>query len=304
MLNLILYALAGLAALALIIALYLRWQASIPPEPYDVMFAVAPIRPEDEPVVRAARRIPPLEGALNFRDLGGYAAADGRRVAWGKVYRSGELNGLTERDLRVLQERGIRLVCDLRSYPEIRKRPEQVPAGIAYHHIPVFTGEPVGSLHALLMRHRLDALMRRLYHKSIVDDGAPALGRVLRLAADPANLPMVLHCTTGKDRTGVACALLLHVCGIPRDMIVADYSLTSLASERILAGLRATMDATVAPPGVRLEQLYPLLSARPELIERALAYIEAQYGSVDAYLREPVGLTAEDIAAIRLNILT
>lgn len=300
----ILYALAGLVALALIIAAYLRWQASIAPEPYDVMFAMAPVRPEDEPAIRAAERTPPLEGALNFRDLGGYATADGRRVAWGKIYRSGELNGLTERDRRVLQERGIRLVCDLRSYPEIRRHPEQVPAGIAYRHIPVFAREPVGGMHALFMRHRLDALMRQLYHKSIVDDGAPALGRVLRLAADPANLPMVLHCTTGKDRTGVACALLLHVCGVPHDMIVVDYSLTSLASERILAGIRATMDANIAPPGVRLEQLYPLLSARPELIERAFAYIEAKYGSVDAYLRGPVGLAAVDIAAIRLNMLT
>jgi len=96
----ILYAVAGLIALTLGIAAYLRWQASIVPEPYDVMFAVAPIPPEGKPVVRAAERVPPPAGALNFRDLGGYAAADGRRVAWGKVYRSGELNGLAERDVR------------------------------------------------------------------------------------------------------------------------------------------------------------------------------------------------------------
>lgn len=300
----ILYVLAGLVALALGIAAYLRWQASIAPEPYDIMFAVAPIRPQDEPAVRAAERVPPLEGALNFRDLGGYATANGRRVTWGKVYRSGELNGLTGRDLRLLHERGVKLICDLRSYPELDRHPEQVPAGIAYQHIPVFARDPVGGMHALFMRHRLDAIMRRLYHKSIIDDGAPALGCVLRLTADPANLPMVLHCTTGKDRTGVACALLLHVCGVPRDMIVVDYSLTNLAAERILAGIHATMHATIAPPGVRLEQLYPLLSARPEVIERAFAYIETKYGSVDAYLRGPVGLTVEDIAGIRRHMLT
>ncbi len=297
--HLILYACAVLSAVALGVAAYLTWQSSIAPAPYEVMFELR------QPAGRfeAARRLVPLEGAANFRDLGGYATADGRCLAWGKVYRSDELCRLTDRDVAAIRERGIRLFCDLRGYPEVRQRPDRVPEGVTYRHVPVFASDPVASLREVLMRHELDAACKRHYRRAIIDKGAPALGTALKLAADPANLPLVLHCGGGKDRTGLAAALLLHICGVPRGTIVADYSLTNLAVEKVIESMREGAHASKLFPGLRIEQLYPLLSARPALIEYALAYIDRAYGSLDKYLRGPAALTDDDLDAIRRNLL-
>jgi protein-tyrosine phosphatase len=281
---------------------YLGWQATIKPADYDVMFEVREDEAGDR-AIQGGKRIVRLEGAINFRDLGGYETLAGKRVAWGRVYRADDLSWLTEKDDKTLQDLGIKLFCDLRSHPEVAERPDRVPEGIAYRHLPVFAKDPIGRLRGLLLRHRLDSLFKQFYRDSIVDEGAPALGTLLKLVADPDNLPLVFHCTSGKDRTGVAAALLLHICGIPRETIVMDYSLTNLSIEKFLSGLRERFGATRLPPGMRLEQYYPLLSARPELIEQAFAHIEAKYGSVDQYLRGPVGLDERDIETIRRNLL-
>jgi protein-tyrosine phosphatase len=253
--------------------------------------------------VQTAERILPLEGPANFRDLGGYPAANGQRVAWGRVYRSDELHVLTPGDEAFLRDLGIRLICDLRSHAEVARRPDRVPRGIAYVHIPVYAREPFGQARVVLSRHRLDALLDRLYRAAIIDRGAAALGQALRMAADPANLPLVFHCTGGKDRAGVISALLLHICGVPRATIVADYSLTNLAAGRFLASIREAVRGSRPVPGFRVEQLYPLLSARPALIERALAIVDERYGSLDAYLRGPAELSMGEIEAIRRSLL-
>jgi protein-tyrosine phosphatase len=292
------------------LTVYLTWQASIPPAAYDVMFAVQEVEPDEPHTVRLAngrtlelegRRLP-LEGAENFRDLGGYRTADGRRVAWGKVYRANDLSRLTAADWELIRSLGIKLVCDLRSHSEVRRRPDRAPVGIQYRHLPVFPRDPILHRHVIFQRHRLDLHMRRMYRDAIIDNGAPALGALLRLAADPANLPLVFHCTGGKDRTGIAAALLLHACGVPRRTIIADYTLTNRAIEKVLTGIRRQMKSR-RPPGLRLEQMYPLFSARAELIEYAFAHIEQTYGSLDAYLRGPAGLSDPELQAIRDNLL-
>jgi protein-tyrosine phosphatase len=294
----------GALVLALVLGsiAYLGWQATIKPADYEAMFEVREDEPGDQ-IIQSGKRMIRLEGAVNFRDLGGYKTVGGKRVAWGRVYRADDLSRLSEKDVNTLQDLGIKLFCDLRSHPEVKERPDRVPEGIAYLHLPVFAKDPIGRLRALLLRHRLDPLFKRFYRDSIVDEGAPALGTLLKLVADPANLPLVFHCTGGKDRTGVAAALLLHICGVPREMIILDYSLTNLSAEKFLSGLREVFSATRLPPGIKLEQYYPLLSARPELIEQAFAHIETKYGSIDQYSRGPAGLSEDDIEAIRQNLL-
>lgn len=292
--------LCGVSAVLIAVAMiYLRWQASIPLLPESVLFEVR----DHDPMTRAERRVLPLDGAHNVRDTGGYVAADGRHVAWGRVYRADALHQLTARDQAMLRERGIRLVVDLRTVGEVRRGPDRLPDGIAYQHLPVFERDPLGRGRAILQRHRLDVLFQRMYRTHIIDRGAPVLGTVLRRAADATNLPLLVHCTGGKDRTGIVIALLLHILGVPRATIVADYSLTNRAIEPLLASLRTGQVRQLAWLGIRLEHFYPLLSARPALLEGALDYIDQTYGSVDAYLRGPVGLGEADIAAIRENVM-
>jgi protein-tyrosine phosphatase len=364
--DFIVTAVIALIVLVVALALYLRWQASIQPAPYDKMFEVREserLRVKREPdgwrvisndgarpaairtgialdaldtrhelaqvdggyraageihphqryffeielhdgqTIRTAERILPLQGAVNFRDLGGYATADGRRVAWGKIYRADALNHLSEDDLALLGALGIKLVCDFRRYPEVEQAPDKLSDSITYQHMPVFPQDPIGRARALLLRHRYDPLFKQLYRTHIIDAGAPVMGALLRKAADPDNLPMVIHCTGGKDRTGVASALLLHICGVPRETIVRDYSLTNLSIERMLAVIRKAFATRRPTLGFKVEQTYPLLSARPELIEAAFAHIEAAYGSVDAYLRDAAGLKDGEMEAIRRNMV-
>jgi len=254
-------------------------------------------------VYRSAERWLPLQGTANFRDLGGYTGAEGKRVAWGRVFRSDDLSRLTAADLAVLKGLGLRTICDLRHNDELKSRPDRVPEGCTYRHIPVFPEDPIGRMRVLFARQQIEPAFKKMYRKSIIDEGAPALGEALRLVANPANLPLLLHCTTGKDRTGISSALLLHICGVPRETIIADYSLTNVFIQKFIELIRDTVLKHNIIPGFKLEQTYPLLSARPANIERAFAYIEAEYGSVDAYLRGPVGLREEEIEAIRRNLL-
>lgn len=303
--------LGAILVIAAGLAGYLWWQASIPLASYDRMFAVQEVEPDEPHEVQLAdgRRLRlegrtlPLESAENFRDLGGYRTTDGRRLAWGKVYRANDLSRLTDGDRKLLADLGIRMVCDLRSPAEVRRRADRLPAGMVYRHLPVFPRDPIRRRHVLFQRHRLDPVVRSMYRDAIIDNGASALGALLRLVADPANLPLVFHCTGGKDRTGIAAALLLHVCGVPRQTIIADYTLTNRAIEKVLTGLRRQMAGSHRPPGLQLEQLYPLFSARAELIEYAFAHIEQTYGSLDAYLSGPAGLSEAELQAIRGNLV-
>ncbi|MBN1564888.1 MAG: tyrosine-protein phosphatase [Anaerolineae bacterium] len=287
----------GVGASVLSLGGYLWWQSQIQPAPYDEMFAV-----QEHPESQLTRRFIPLSGAVNFRDIGGYTAQDGRRVAWGRVYRSNDLSALTDADVVALTDLHIRTICDLRSPAETLRFPNRVPEGVNVRHIPIFTRDPL-SISLLFLRHRLDPIFKWHYRAMIIDEGAAALGAVLKLAADPAHLPLVVHCTSGKDRTGVVTALLLHICGVPRATIVADYMLTNRTIEDFLATYRATMHRYPIARLLKIEQLYPILSARAELIEHALDHITATYGSLDAYLRGPVGLTEAELDAIRANVL-
>lgn len=289
---------SGLPVTRRVDGLYVAPATPDPAQRYRFTVALA-----DGRVIETAERSLPLTGAANMRDLGGYGTQDGRRLAWGKVYRADALHRLTEADQAYLERLGLRLVCDLRSFPEVETYPDTLPDGLRYQHLPVVPTDPVGRWRIVFMRHRLDAIFKHFYRRHIIDEGAPMLGALLKLVAAADNLPLIMHCTGGKDRTGVAAALLLHICGVPRPTIIADYSLTNLSIERFLAEMRATLALVKPPPGLTLEQLYPLFSARPALLEHALAHIEATYGSLDAYLAGPVGLTAADRAAIRDNLL-
>jgi protein-tyrosine phosphatase len=207
-----------------------------------------------------------------------------------------------EQDWALLDDLGVRLVCDLRSPKEIEKRPNRLPGEMLSLNIPVYLDNPIRLRTILFSRHRLDQKFQGFYRHTIIDHGAAALGKLLRLAAEPANLPILFHCTAGKDRTGIAAALFLHICQVPRSIILADYSLTNLSIEDFLDYYRRKAMSKRKIPGLKLEQLYPLFSARPQLLEQALTYIEDVYGSVDAYLMGPAGLTVRECMAIRENL--
>ena len=250
-----------------------------------------------------AERTLALLSGVNFRDVGGYRTTDGRAVRWGQVYRAGSLAELTDADVAALGALGLRLVCDLRSPDELGRHADRLPPGASYVHRPIL-GE-VGRLRRVVTlyrkRHRLQELLEQIYHL-MIDQNGPVIADVLRLAADPANRPLVIHCTAGKDRTGLTVALLLLALGVPEETVVADYTLSNYAFD-VLAGRMRPEMARLYSFGFNEAQLQPLLLAEARTLRGALAYIHRRYGSLDWYLQR-AGLSDDTLQALRDELLT
>jgi protein-tyrosine phosphatase len=223
-----------------------------------------------------SRRID-LEGCLNFRDLGGYPTADGRRIRSGVVYRSDALHHATPGDVaRMRDELRITTIVDLRSTPELtgEGRGALAAEAIAFHHLPLFDGRLTKSdgwaaVDTLADRYTLLAEFARERIAQVIDVLASAPG------------PSVYHCAAGKDRTGVVSAVLLGVLGVPDELVVADYAATR---ER----LDAIIDRLMATEGYQrmLAALPPdTIEAEAATMVRFLDGIGARYGSMRGYAR-------------------
>lgn len=252
------------------------------------------------------QRILDVEGVINFRDMGGYPTADGRRVRTGLVYRSGALGDVTEQGLATLQELDIKLICDLRSDPEQAAAPNKLPQNPTpvYVHLPLLAAENRRErLMALFFnRRKFTTMMPEMYTRVIIDGNAHLYGDILRRMANADNLPTLIHCTAGKDRTGVAAMLILSLLGVPDEIIIADYSLSNLSYDSFLKFGNLAM-GSIAWTGVTAEDLQPLFVSHPDTLKTALAHIQRKYGSVASYLRSAAGVNDETQQKIRDNLL-
>jgi len=251
------------------------------------------------------RRHLALEGAPNFRDLGGYATEDGHGVRWGILYRSDNLAHLTDADLEKVETLGIRLVCDFRGPDEKAEEPDRLPAtdppAVAELEIVdasfSATGlrEQIGSgdLDAVDLRQLLiDA--NRLFAGRFAPQYAAMFDRITR----PENLPALVHCTAGKDRAGFASALILRTLGVPMETVAEDFLLTNHYTaaklERTLLMIRVFSLFRTDPERVR-----PVLGVEPAYLEAAFDEIDVRFGSFDRYRREALGLDDTRLAAFR-----
>lgn len=257
-----------------------------------------------------------LEGAPNSRDLGGHLGAGGRRVRAGRLIRSAALGRLTDDDLPVLGKLSVACVVDLRDGSEMAVAPPDrlvgdprvvhLPVHDPRH--PVFTyvsavllGHDLTS-YAALAREGTPAAMAAIYRWFVTDDGARAsFAAAVRLAARPANLPLLFHCSAGKDRTGWLSAILLTALGVDPAAIRDDYlrsnELTESLQEVILAAMQARQ------PSLDIEAVRPVLQVRPEYLDAAYGEVERVYGSFDGYLRDGLELTDQFIRTLRDELL-
>ncbi|HKS18500.1 MAG TPA: tyrosine-protein phosphatase [Bradyrhizobium sp.] len=236
-----------------------------------------------------------LAGASNFRDLGGYPSKDGRFVRWRQIFRSNHLGHLTEADAAVLRSLGVRSAFDFRGMEE-RASALCGIREIEVHSLPV---EPtvVASLRAIrnagttLSRdHALD-VMRDSY-RNYVQQNTPRFRTLFaHLLEDRA--PLVIHCTAGKDRTGFACALILHVLGVADDVIAEDYLLTNRFYRHDPS---ASIDL---PEDVR----QVLASVQPPFLAAAFEAIDAEYGDLENYLSGGLGLGSAERTALQARYL-
>jgi len=227
-----------------------------------------------------------LAGASNFRDLGGYLTRDGRTVRWRQIFRSNHLGHLTDDDAAILRALGVKSAFDFRGTGERAEALCGIP-DITVHSLPV---EPtvVAALRAIaaggtpLSADHAVEVMRDSY-RSYVQQNTPRFRALFaHLLEDRA--PLVIHCTAGKDRTGFACALILHTLGVPDEVISEDYLLTNQFYRR------DPNSASDLPDHVK----QVLGSVRPAFLGAAFEAIDADYGSLENYLRNGIGLgTAE-----------
>ena len=249
-------------------------------------------RAEGSEAPRAAERSLPLEGAFNLRDLGGYPARDGRVVRWRSVFRSGVLCYLSEADRIQALRLGVRVICDLRRADERRQEPTLWPELTAQiiHWDEDTDAAARKSLNLNTLRTEDEArrVMLHLYRNLPIWLNARLRALFQRLIQ--GDVPLLFHCAAGKDRTGVAAALLLTALGVPREVVIEDYVLTNHTGN--LEGLLALRLSTQSALGVVSERApalvpevrRPLLNADPDYLNAALEQIESAHGTIERFL--------------------
>jgi len=247
----------------------------------------------------------PLAGATNFRDLGGYPAAKFRRVKKGLVFRSDHLSRLTAGDQKILEDLRFQLVCDLRTVREQQKDPDLLPVNgtMRLLSLPVQAKGFDPSTATDRLRQGDDGWLSMDFfielYRRYLDDFGPVWGKVLSLVASPSNLPLVFHCTGGKDRTGICAALLLKVLGVAEENIFLDHDLSNACNAERLKSIYAKF----ATLGVGPEKAALYLQAPVEPLIAMFAHLKKNYGTTEDYLISKAGLQRTTLMALRAGLL-
>jgi len=235
-----------------------------------------------------------LEGASNFRDLGGYPTADGRIVRWRRIFRSNHLGHLTPADIDVVRGLGVRSAFDFRGRDE-RAAAVCGVADITVHSLPI---EPtvVAALRARLAAGSLSAddaleIMRESYRNYVRLNTHSFRALFAHLLDDHA--PLVIHCTAGKDRTGFASALLLTLLGVPWDAVMEDY----LRTNDLWTGHVGRY------PELDIDTRAAIIEARTPYLEAAFEVVRADYGSPEAFAEKALGLGERERQQLRADLL-
>jgi protein-tyrosine phosphatase len=235
----------------------------------------------------------PLSGTYNVRDIGGYLTQDGQMTRWRTLFRADNLHRLTSNAQSTLLGHGLATVIDLRRSDELQIAPN-VFAGssrVTYRHLSLLVDTPPvpGTPRALTDTYR-----------HILDQRQAQVLQVLRVLATPGALPAVVHCTAGKDRTGVIVALLLGLAGVAHETIIADYALTArYLTDGFIDGIRQR----ALQRGYTWEQYAPLVQCPPAFMHDTLHELQVQYGGLEAYIRH-IGLNTAEIEHLRSALVT
>jgi protein-tyrosine phosphatase len=256
-------------------------------------------------MTQSPSRIIAANSAQNFRDMGGYPTMDGHQIRWRRLFRSGVMAYVEGAEQGELHALGIDTICDFRSNTERDRHPtrwHETSNTELWARDYVFSS---GNLHDMIrqpdvMAHDVHGAMSEVY-RHLPFEQAPSFAEMFkRLAA--GRVPLVFNCSAGKDRTGLAAALIMTVLGVSRDVIEEDYLLTNDAIEGLSNFLVGNPDYTHLIEK-RIEHAQPLLRAELDYLHAAFAAIEAEHDSVDAYLTDKLGVSAADRDAIRGHLL-
>ncbi|WP_158606957.1 tyrosine-protein phosphatase [Paenibacillus ginsengarvi] len=249
-----------------------------------------------------ADRVIALEGASNFRDMGGYTTEDGRSVKFGLLFRADELGGLTENDLQALDALRMKTILDYRSENEALRSPTPERIGSVYRRIeanPVAastSGRAEDYLASGALNHDT---MVAMYAK--LPFANPAYRFLMESLSSPEALPIVHHCAGGKDRTGVGAALILKLLGVSDRLVMEDYMLTNETlgpkMEKLLQSLSGKYEEPI------LRNLRDVFAAKEVYMQTTLEAVIRTYGDWDTYFANEFGITPEQRDRIREYVL-
>ncbi len=244
----------------------------------------------DENMLRTVSKPLPLQGADNTRDLGGYETSHGYKTAPHRFLRSDSLEALSASDIELLKEYGVGCCIDFRTEEVCRKTPSRLQNvdGIAYYNVPI--DDHLGHVNLSELFEYAD--MGELYIE-FLKRNSQEFREALRIVLRYRNQTVIYHCAAGKDRTGIFTMLLLKLAGVSEDLIYRDYQATEYYMRSKFSKIREALAA--------LHQKAPdyVFSSAPEQLEKAVNYLETEYGSIEGYLQS-IGMTGEECAELSL----
>jgi protein-tyrosine phosphatase len=235
----------------------------------------------------------------NFRDFGGYATTDGRRMRTGRLYRSGTLDDARPADLRTVQAIGLKTIVDLRAPREKKELPRL--DGARRIDVPIeLENRAREKIQPLMTKRGAESevveVLKQVY-RDLVDEAWPQAGQLFRILLNAEAYPLLIHCRAGKDRTGFLCALVQQIVGVERTAIFQDYLETN--NHFGLVALRMERMMKIMSLGrLQMENVRASLSAREEYLQAAFDQIDQRHGGLEAYLAK-CGVTSCEIDTLR-----
>ncbi len=240
-----------------------------------------------------AERHLPMSGGYNYRDMGGFRTSDGRHVKWGKIFCSDDMHDLTDSDLKYLSSIPIVSVVDFRSDSEIKAAPDKLADSVEWHYIYSIKPEHLQKIAAngtLPSEKQMSEIMKNMNVLLVTDqDAVKQYRKFFSLLQDESKLPLLFHCTAGKDRTGMGAALFLASLGVDEQTIMDNY----LSSNEYLKDKCSSMISGHY-------ELRPLMTAKKEYLQAGLDRIRKEYGSIENYLKETLGVDLDKMKQIYL----
>jgi hypothetical protein len=238
-------------------------------------------------------RFIPLQGCVNFRDLGGYPTRDGRTVKWRRLFRSDAMHHMTQEDAEyVTATLGVVTVVDLRNTDEVQRdgRGTMAKPSVRFHTVPFLEQKGITPFEP---SEDPAARLADIY-QWIFQNAGGLIARAMRELAAEGSLPAVFHCTAGKDRTGVLAALTLGILGVSDEEIMRDYDLTNQRLDQLFERLRAIPGSEGRPR--------ESFAAPPMAMEQFLAALRTNYGDATSYVRAH-GVAEATISRLRESLL-
>lgn len=257
-------------------------------------------------------RVISVDGASNFRDFGGYPTASGKTVRWRQLYRSSKLSGLTDMGLETFESLGIRMVIDLRTQEEIDEAPDLLPQGVDWQNITLKESSIGDALKQALKTGDTSGLEFDKIVQSYADfyiTNVEEYGELLPLVMSSDNRPIDIHCAGGASRTGFTVALIQFTLGVTEFWVMDDFLLTNevtaLDIQDAVELFRETIIANTGqePTEEDMENLTNVATMHSEYLQAALDRVVEEYGSVDNFIRDGIGITDEQRSAFRAALL-